>query len=62
MVRCSSCKDVDAVCVLNSLNDIWVYDNLTSLICVGLDEFPHNSWLLVNFLEHVVRVSSLTDI
>ena len=62
MVRCSSCKDVDTVCVLNSLDDSWVNDYLTRLICVGLYQLTHHCWLLINFLEHIVRVSSLTDI
>ena len=62
MVRGTSRKDIDAVCFLNRFDDSWLYHYLTCLICIGLDEFTHHGWLLVNFLEHVVRISSLADI
>ena len=59
MVRSSSCKNVDAVCFLNRFDNSWVYHYLTRFIGVGLDEFTHDSWLLIDFLEHVVWVSPL---
>ena len=62
MVRGPCRKDVNAVCLLNSLDNSWVYHYFTCFIGVGLDEFTHHSWLLIDFLEHVVWVSPFSNI
>ena len=62
MVRSSSCKNVDAVCFLNRFDDSWLYHYLTRFICIGLDQLTHDSWLLIDFFEHVVWVSPFSNI
>ena len=62
MVRGTSRKDIDPICFLNSLDNSWIYHYLTRFICIGLDQLTHDSWLLIDFFEHVVWVSPFTNI
>ena len=62
MVRSPCCKNVNTISFLYSLDDSWIYNYLAVFIRISLDEFTHDSWLLIDFLEHIVRIGSFTNI
>ena len=62
MVRSTCCKNVNTIRFLDCLDDSWIYDHLPIFICIGLNEFTHDSRLLIDFLEHIVRIGPFTNI
>ena len=62
MIRSSSSNDINTISFLDCLDDSRINQHLIIFIRIGADQLPHHSRLLVNFLQHVVRISAFADI
>ena len=62
MIRSSSSNDINAIRFLDCLDDGRINQHLITVIRISADQLPHHGWLLVNFLQHIVRISAFADI
>ena len=44
------------------LDNSWINSDISFIICIGRNQFTHYSRLLINFFQHIVRISSFTNI